>query len=66
MRYHSDKSTNTHLFKVIDQLYDLIGWAEDDAEHAAANDAAGTEQDDQRRGQVLSVAVKLVTSCLRS
>jgi hypothetical protein len=58
-------STNEQLNKVIQQVDELISWAEADAQHADENNATDTAEDDRWRARTLRRAKSLLIICER-
>lgn len=57
--------TNARLEEAKAIVLELIVWADEDAEHAAKNDARETATDDRKRARVLRRALALLRECDR-
>lgn len=65
MATRSYKTTNEKLMEVIQQVDELIGWAEADAQHAREGLADVIADDDLSRAHYLSAAKLILENCWR-
>lgn len=65
MACHTVEQTNAKIEEALVILRELDAWADEDYQHAMANDGSGIARDDMRRANRIHQAINQLEACKR-